>query len=162
MVFLQRNKNSLNLFCEQELNSLTYILDQNIYIKNQKMANKLQKLFLSVLLLQQFIRSSAFLIPRDPDCKNSDNETIEPSSKCSWLLHFQRNLGKYRNFYANLLQEENEQFAAELQELYNIVSSALEEKDYIEMQRKLFYAVWLLERTKDLEDYLVMKGFNNI
>lgn len=126
------------------------------------MANKLQKLLLSVLLLQQFTRSTAFLIPRDPDCKNSDNETIEPSEKCSSMLHFQRNLGKYRNFFANLLQEENEQFAAELQELYNLVSSALVEHDYNEMQRQFFYSVWLVERTKDLEDYLIMKGFRNI
>ncbi|XP_017467133.1 PREDICTED: uncharacterized protein LOC108359681 [Rhagoletis zephyria] len=126
------------------------------------MANKLQKLLLSVLLLQQFTRTPAFLIPRDPDCKNSDNETIEPSEKCSWMLHFQRNLGKYRNFYANLLQEENEKFATELQELYNIVSSALVENDYNEMQRQLFYSVWLVERTKDLEDYLIMKGLKNI
>ncbi|XP_011181141.1 uncharacterized protein LOC105211432 [Zeugodacus cucurbitae] len=126
------------------------------------MANKLQTFLLSVLLLQQFARSTAFLIPRDPDCKNSDNETLEPSEKCSSMLHFQRNLGKYRNFFANLLQEENEQFAAELQELYNLVSSALVEHDYNEMQRQFFYSVWLVERTRDLEDYLTMKGFRNI
>uniref|UniRef100_A0A034WGT8 Uncharacterized protein n=1 Tax=Bactrocera dorsalis TaxID=27457 RepID=A0A034WGT8_BACDO len=128
------------------------------------MANKLQKLLLllSVLLLHQFTRSTAFLIPRDPDCTNSDNETVEPSEKCSSMLHFQRNLGKYRNFFANLLQEENEQFAAELQELYNLVSSALVEHDYNEMQRQFFYSVWLVERTKDLEDYLDMKGFRTI
>ncbi|CAD6997443.1 uncharacterized protein LOC101454115 [Ceratitis capitata] len=126
------------------------------------MANKFQKLLLSVLLLHQFTRSTAFLIPHDPECKNSDNETIEPSEKCSSMLHFQRNLGKYRNFFANLLQEENEQFAAELQELYNTVSSALVEHDYNEMQRQFFYSVWLVERTRDLEDYLIMKGFKNI
>ncbi|XP_054741578.1 uncharacterized protein LOC129246890 [Anastrepha obliqua] len=126
------------------------------------MANNLHILLLSVLLLQQFTRSSALFISRDPECKNADNDTDEPSEKCSLMLHFQRNLGKYRNFYANLLQEENAQFATELQELYNIVSSALEEKDIKEVERQLLYSVWLVERTKDLEDFLIMKGIKNI
>lgn len=126
----------------------------------------LRKWKLSILAVNLFLLNHithAFLMARyDPDCYNSDNETLLTKEKCSWMSSYEKNLAKYRNFYANLLEEENQKYAVEIQELYNTVSSALVETDLNKKQRMLYYSMWLIEKTEDLVDFLLSKGLQNV
>ncbi|XP_037958749.1 uncharacterized protein LOC119688158 [Teleopsis dalmanni] len=110
---------------------------------------------LSALLLQDF--NQGFKLIEDPDCYGIDNEILSIEENCQW-----KNLSKYRHFYAILLLDENPKFAVELQELYNIVSSALAERDMLEKERLKKYSQWLIEKTKDLKIYLESRGLNDI
>ncbi|XP_013097322.1 uncharacterized protein LOC106080488 [Stomoxys calcitrans] len=102
-----------------------------------------------------------FVIPQNnPDCFDIiDNDDLyAPTEKCSWLLKAKRDVAKYRNFFADLVQGENKDYALELQEIFNLLSQARDESDESRKEELLKYAKWLMKSTKNLNKFLMKKG----
>lgn len=103
--------------------------------------------------------TQAFYIPdNQPDCFAENDPLLTPSEKCSWLLKAKKDVGKYRNFFADLVQGENKDYALELQEIFNLLSEARDERNDVQKEDKLKYAKWLMTSTKNLNAFLLKKG----
>ncbi|XP_073823585.1 uncharacterized protein [Musca autumnalis] len=124
------------------------------------MISKWKLCVLMALFMCQLCHS--FYIPENiPDCFNVDEQNdplLMPTEKCSWLLKAKRDVGKYRTFFANLVQAENKDYAVELQEIFNLLAQARDESDERKKEELLKYAKWLMITTKNLNDFLIKKG----
>ncbi|XP_075149645.1 uncharacterized protein LOC142223677 [Haematobia irritans] len=123
------------------------------------MTSKWKLYVFMVLFMSQLCHP--FIIPKDHmDCfEIIDNGNLHrPTEKCSWLLKAKRDVGKYRNFFADLVQGENKDYAVELQEIFYLLSEARDETDETRKEELLKYAKWLMKSTKNLNGFLMKKG----
>ncbi|XP_058985502.1 uncharacterized protein LOC105261804 [Musca domestica] len=124
------------------------------------MTSKWKLCILMALFTSQL--SHSFIIPENtPDCfdvSEHNDPLLMPTEKCSWLLKAKKDVGKYRTFFADLVQGENKDYAVELQEIFNLLSQARDERDERKKEDQLKYAKWLMTSTKNLNGFLMKKG----